>query len=150
MVNMSLKDKLMLDLKEAMKDKVPKGLSTGSVDTFMRFWYEPSFLEITFNACGCEETVSGTKWYPYAKGGAYRKWNGNLEYVVNWERNGFSIKHFVDEKGKQRSRPQNTAYYFKECLTYSAVTSYKLSIRYLDKSIFGGGACSSSASICFL
>ena len=118
---------------------VPKGLSTGSVDTFMRFWYEPSFTNITFDATDCKDTIKGTKWYPYAKGGAYRKWNGNLEYVVNWANNGFEVKHFVDEKGKQRSRPQNTAYYFKKCLTYSAITSYKLSLRYLDKCIFGGG-----------
>lgn len=118
---------------------VPKGLSTGSVDNFMRFWYEPSFADITFTASDCDETVEGTKWYPYAKGGTYRKWDGNLEYVVNWEHNGFAVKHFFDEKGKQRSRPQNTAYYFKKCLTYSAITSYKLSLRYLDKCIFGGG-----------
>ena len=119
---------------------VPKGLSTGSVDKFMRFWYEVFYSKISFDTEDCSETIgNGYKWYPYAKGGAFRKWYGNLEYVVNWENNGFEVKHFVDERGKQRSRPQNTAYYFKKCLTYSAITSYKLSLRYLDKCIFGGG-----------
>ena len=118
---------------------VPKGLSTGSVEMFMRHWYEPAFSNITFNTTDCKETLNSTKWYPYAKGGVFRKWDGNLEYVVNWENDGYSVKHFVDENGKQRSRPQNTTYYFKKCLTYSAITSYKLSLRYLDKAIFGGG-----------
>lgn len=119
---------------------VPKGLSTGSVDLFMRYWYEVPNNNISFDTSNCDETIDNAiKWYPYGKGGSYRKWNGNLEFIVNWENNGYSVKNFVDEKGKQRSRPQNTAYYFKECLTYSAVTSYKLSLRYLNHAIFGGG-----------
>ena len=58
---------------------------------------------------------------------------------MNWQYNGFEVKNFVDVRGKQRSRPQNTAYYFKKCMTYSAITSYKLSLRYLNHCIFGGG-----------
>ena len=119
---------------------VPKGLSTGSVDRFMRFWYEVSYNNIGFDVSNCDETLNrNEKWYPYAKGGAYRKWSGNQEYVVNWAENGWEVKHFVDNNGKQRSRPQNTSYYFHECLTYSAITSYKLSLRYLNHAIFGGG-----------
>lgn len=119
---------------------VPKGLSTGSVDKFMRFWYEVSHDNISFDVSNCDETLNrDEKWYPYAKGGAYRKWSGNQEYVVNWGENGWEVKHFVDDNGKQRSRPQNTSYYFHECLTYSAITSYKLSLRYLNHAIFGGG-----------
>lgn len=120
--------------------KIPKGLSTGSVDTFMRFWYEVSFDKIDLYSSNCQESAERKyKWFPYAKGGSFRRWNGNLEYIVNWENDGFEIKHFVDEKGKQRSRPQNTTFYFKKCMTYSAITSYKFSVRYLDKCIFGGG-----------
>lgn len=119
---------------------VPKGLSTGSVDKFMRLWYEVNNKEINYKCSDCCETESASeKWYPYAKGGAFRRWNGNQEYVVNWQYNGFEVKNFVDERGKQRSRPQNTAYYFKKCMTYSAITSYKLSLRYLNHCIFGGG-----------
>lgn len=119
---------------------VPKGLSTGSVDRFMRFWYEVNDKNINYECSDCEDTENTKeKWYPYAKGGTFRRWNGNLEYVVNWKNNGFEVKIFVDNKGKQRSRPQNTAYYFKKCMTYSAITSYKLSLRYLNHCIFGGG-----------
>lgn len=119
---------------------VPKGLSTGSVDRFMRFWYEVEHSNINFSCADTKDTEHLVeKWYPYAKGGTFRRWNGNLEYVVNWQNNGFEVKNFVDDKGKQRSRPQNTAYYFKECMTYSAITSYKLSLRYLINCIFGGG-----------
>lgn len=120
--------------------KIPKGLSTGSVDKFMRFWYEVLLNKIDYSSHSCEESKErGYKWFPYAKGGAFRRWNGNLEYVVNWQNDGFEVKNFVDERGKQRSRPQNTAYYFKQCMTYSAITSYKYSLRYLDRCIFGGG-----------
>ena len=119
---------------------VPKGLSTGSVDRFMRYWFEVQISSISFNVNDCNETIENpAKWYPYAKGGEFRKWNGNLEFVVNWKNNGYEVKNFTDENGKQRSRPQNTQYYFKKCMTYSAITSYKLSMRYLDNSIFGGG-----------
>ena len=119
---------------------VPKGLSTGSVDRFMRFWHEVARNRIDFNSASCQESKEKMhKWFPYAKGGSFRRWNGNLEYIVNWENDGYEVKHFVDDKGKQRSRPQNTPYYFKECLTYSAITSGKYSLRYLNKSIFGGG-----------
>lgn len=119
---------------------VPKGLSTGSVDKFMRFWYEVNNKEINYKCSDCCETKSANeKWYPYAKGGTFRRWDGNREYVVNWQYNGFEVKNFVDERGKQRSRPQNTTYYFKKCMTYSAITSYKLSLRYLNHCIFGGG-----------
>ena len=119
---------------------VPKGLSTGCVEKFMHEWFEVNNKKIDFESHSCQESaLRHYKWFPYAKGGTFRRWNGNLEYVVNWENAGYEVKNFVDEKGKQRSRPQNTSYYFKECLTYSAITSGKYSLRYLDKSIFGGG-----------
>lgn len=119
---------------------VPKGLSTGCVDLFMRYWFEPEYTRIDFASSSCENSRDRMfKWFPYAKGGSFRRWNGNLDFVVNWENDGYAVKHFVDEQGKQRSRPQNTSYYFKECLTYSAITSGKYSLRYLNQAIFGGG-----------
>lgn len=119
---------------------VPKGLSTGCVERFMREWFEVNNKKIDFESHSCQESAQRNyKWFPYAKGGSFRRWNGNLEFVVNWENDGDEVKNFVDEKGKQRSRPQNTSFYFKECLTYSAITSGKYSLRYLNKSIFGGG-----------
>lgn len=119
---------------------IPKGLSTGSVDKYMRAWFEVVHNKIDFMSGSCEESKQRKhKWFPYAKGGSFRRWYGNLEYIVNWENDGFEVKHFVDDNGKQRSRPQNTQFYFKKCLTYSAISSYKFSLRYLDRAIFGGG-----------
>lgn len=119
---------------------VPKGLSTGSVDKFMRLWFEVENHNINYSCSDTVDTITlEEKWFPYAKGGTFRRWYGNLEYIVNWQNNGKEVKNFVDEKGKQRSRPQNTSFYFKECMTYSAITSYKLSLRYLNNCIFGGG-----------
>ena len=120
--------------------KVPKGLSTGSVDLFTRYWHEVINNKIDFESHSCEESKQREhKWFPYAKGGQFRRWSGNMECVVNWYNDGFEVKHFVDKNGKQRSRPQNTSYYFKECLTYSAITGYKYSLRYCNEAIFGGG-----------
>ena len=129
---------------------VPKGLSTGSVDLFMRYWHEVNSARIDYESKTCEDSaLRGHKWFPYAKGGAFRRWNGNLEFVVNWENNGQEVKSFVDDRGKQRSRPQNTQFYFKECMTYSAICSGKFSLRYLNKSIFGGGGDSIHTSLHF-
>jgi len=126
---------------------VPKGLSTGDVDRFLRLWHEIKYENIGFNCSSCSESQqTGLKWFPYAKGGQFRRWGGNLFYVVNWKNDGEEVKNFVDEKGKQRSRPQNTSFYFKECATYSAITSNKYAVRYLNKSIFGGGGDSIHSS----
>jgi hypothetical protein len=119
---------------------IKKGLSTGNVDVFTRLWYEVELKKLEFSCKNRSETNNlNKKWFPYMKGGAYRKWYGNKDYIVNWENDGDKIKNFVDNNGKQRSRPQNLNYYFLRGLTYSAITSYKFSVRYMDKSIFGGG-----------
>ena len=60
----------------------------------------------------------------------YRKWYGNNEYVVNWKNNGFEIKNNRNKNGKLKSRPQNSDFYFKKGLTYSSLSSGKISFRY--------------------
>ena len=76
---------------------------------------------------------SGKKWFPYNKGGSFRRWYGNYDYVVNWENDGQEIRNFVDDKGKIRSRPQNTDYYFKEAITWPLITSGGLSARFREQ-----------------
>lgn len=100
------------------------GIQTGDNDRFMRFWFEPSLAALSFNV------NKEKKWFPMNKGGEYRKWYGNCEYVVNWENDGFEIKNFKDEKGKLRSRPQNLDYMFRESISWSMVTSGAFSMRY--------------------
>ncbi len=110
-----------------------QGLATGDNDRFMRNWHEVSILEISFSTKNVEETVdNGIKWYPYNKGGPARKWYGNNDYIVNWEKDGYKIKNFTSSEGKLRSRPQNTRYFFKKCCTWSLTSSSSFAARYKD------------------
>ena len=77
-----------------------------------------------------EALESRKKWFPYNKGGEFRKWYGNNDYVVNWENDGVEIRHFTDERGKLRSRPQNTDTYFSESITWSKISSGTIAFRY--------------------
>lgn len=95
------------------------GLQTGNNDVFLRFWYEVDFHRISFNA------DDSYKWFPYNKGGSYRRWYGNMEYIVNWKNDGAEIRNY---KG---AFPRNTQYYFKEGYTWSDVTTGLISMRYM-------------------
>lgn len=111
-----------------------QGLATADNERFLKRWYEVELNNIGFGYSNCEEAFkSKKKWFPYNKGGAFRRWYGNREYVVNWENDGFEIKNFRDDNGKVRSRPQNLQYYFKPCITWSDITSASFSGRYSEK-----------------
>lgn len=108
-----------------------QGLATADNNRFLRAWYEVQLSKIKFDAKDIEEAAqSGYKWFPYNKGGEFRKWYGNNDYIVNWENNGFEIRNFKDDKGKLRSRPQNTDFYFRESASWSLVTSSVAAFRY--------------------
>lgn len=108
-----------------------QGLATADNNRFLREWYEVQPSKIKFDAKDIEEAAqSGYKWFPYNKGGEFRKWYGNNDYIVNWENNGFEIRNFKDDKGKLRSRPQNTDFYFRESASWSDITSSANAFRY--------------------
>ena len=109
-----------------------QGLITGDVNRFVRKWYECSTLNLNFEGKKEDENRLG-KWFPYCNGGGYRKWYGNNEDVVNWYLDGIEVKGFTDEKGKQRSRPQNQQFYFQEGGTWSAISSSSFSVRYFPE-----------------
>jgi len=100
-----------------------QGLATADNFRFLRFWWELGTDLIGF---GCQSRFdaedTGKKWFPYMKGGSFRRWYGNQEYVVNWWNDGVEIQNLGIESGKIASRPQNTNFYFLEGVTYSAVT----------------------------
>ena len=131
-----------------------QGLATADNNRFLRLWYELSLNSICFNATSCEDAESkNMKWFPYNKGGEFRKWYGNNDYVVNWENDGFEIKHFTDERGKLRSRPQNLQYYFRECLSWSLVSSSVAAFRYKQKGFIfdiAGMSCFSNSNLLYL
>jgi len=116
----------MFSANSALSELAPAciGMMTTDNDKFLRKWWETSLSAISFNSTSIQNSVnSGLKWFPYNKGGSYRKWAGNAEYVVNWENEGQAIK----DNGMTSFRGKN--YYFLEGLTWSDVTSGNLSCR---------------------
>lgn len=101
------------------------GLQTGDTNRFLRYWYEP---QIT-NICFVGQDSKNKKWFPICKGGEYRRWYGNNDYVVNWENDGFEIKNFKDDKGRLKSRPQNVEFYFKKGITWNLISSSNFAVR---------------------
>ena len=112
-----------------------QGLATADNNRFLRLWNEVNYNKIGYDISSSQEALeSKKKWFPYNKGGEFRKWYGNQEYLVNWENDGYEIKNFYDEKGKLRSRPQNTEYYFKESISWGLITpSSGNAFRYFPK-----------------
>ena len=100
------------------------GLQTGDNDRFLRRWTEVSSAKIGLHVkCANDTVASGVKWIPCMKGGAYRKWYGNHDLVVNWDNNGSEIKQHPG------SYIRNERYYFKPGMTWSTVTSSSFSMR---------------------
>lgn len=111
--------------------KPRQGLATGENNRFTRLWFELNPDNISFNSDSREYAMkSGKSWFPYNKGGEFRKWYGNNDYVVNWENDGYEIRNFKDDKGKLRSRPQNMDNYFKPSITWSKISSGSIAFRY--------------------
>ena len=119
--------------KLAASTPVRQGVATADDARFLRLWFEVDINRVHFNCPGRSEAVTSKKrWFPIVKGGPFRKWYGNHEYLVNWESDGAEIRNFVDSNGKQRSRPQNVDFYFRSGLTYSNVSISAPSFRTLE------------------
>lgn len=112
-----------------------EGMATANNDLFLRLWFEVNRNKIGFNFENRENAkASGKKWFPYNKGGDYRKWYGNDEYVVNWENDGQEIMNFKDEKtGRIRSHNYNLDYIFQEGITWTALSSGNFGARYSEQ-----------------
>ena len=105
-----------------------QGLITGDNNRFLRFWHE-----VSIGNSSIFKNKSQAKWFPYQKGGAFRKWYGNNEYFVNWESDGAEIRNFFNDKGRLRSRPQNIQYFFRQGLTWTSLTISALSMRHVEE-----------------
>src|SRR5699024_6468640 len=116
--------------------EIKKGLDTGGNDAVIRKWYEVVFDKINMQASNIKEfDNSNATFVPFNKGGDYRKWYGNRENVVGYNKNFRKIMSTF--KGH---RHQNRDYYFREALTFSAISSTNLGVRYTPKgSLFGAG-----------
>lgn len=120
------------------------GMATADNERFLRFWHEVNFTNIGFDFTDrIQAKESGLKWFPYQKGGEYRKWYGNLDYVVNWFDDGREIQNFTDEKsGKVRSHNYNLDFIFKKGITWNALSSSKTSARVSESSLFDNAGSS--------
>ena len=115
---------------------VKKGADTGNNDLFLKMWNEINFKKSGVNiSTEKEKKEFKGKWVPYNKGGEFRKWYGNLEYFINWENDGYDLKN---SKANLRS-PQ---LYFKEGITWNALSSSKTSARKSTNSIFDSAGSS--------
>ena len=102
-----------------------QGVATADNYRFLRLWNEVSINKVSFHTHSHEEAATAReKWFPYNKGGDFRKWYGNNEFVVNWEHDGAELKQF---KG---SVLRNPSYYFKECFSWSLISSSVAAFRY--------------------
>ena len=108
------------------------GLVSGDNNRFLRLWNEVDYNNIGFNCKSIKESIdSKKKWFPYQKGGDYRKWYGNNEYVVNWENDGYEMKYKNEKDGRVRSHNYNGDLSFCEGISWSSVTSGNFSCRYV-------------------
>ena len=115
-----------------------EGMATADNERFLRLWSEISIKNFkSFN-------YTSDKWYPYNKGGQFRKWYGNQDYVVDWSNDGEDIKNNIDpQTGRIRSHNYNGEYAFRKCGTWSAISSGSFSIRYCPEGFLwdSKGAC---------
>ncbi|WP_314905767.1 BREX-1 system adenine-specific DNA-methyltransferase PglX [Propionibacterium acidifaciens] len=103
-----------------------QGLATADNSRFLRHWFEVSRDKSCFTAASREEAAaSGAKWFPHLKGGAFRKWWGNQEYVINWEHDGKELWDF-----RPRAVVRNPDSYFKPAISWSRVSSGDIGFRY--------------------
>lgn len=104
-----------------------QGLSTADNNRFIRLWTEVKYKKIEFHIKD-EEGLNkkNYKWVPINKGGAFRKWYGNNDSILNWENNGYELKNF------KQSVLRNQQYYFKKGITWSKISSGSFSSRYVD------------------
>ena len=126
-----------------------QGLGTTNNDCFVRFWWEVPYQRICLGARDAiEAKQSGMKWFPYSKGGGFRKWFGNECDLVNWENDGQEIRFAL--KNKNPNIPRSEKHYFKEGLTWGLITSAEFSARYTTKgAIFDVGGSKAFPSLDF-
>jgi len=111
------------------------GMKTGENERFLRLWWEIQLKSCCLYAKSAAEAISsGSKWFPYNKGGEYRKWYGNNEYIVNWENGGKEI--FTDAKADKRNvqdYPDDLK--FKPSASWGLISSGQPSFRYKEQNL---------------
>ena len=118
------------------------GLQTSDNDRFLRLWQEVEFDNIGINLEREYALKSNFKWFPHNKGGGYRKWYGNIEYIINFKDNGKELKYWIENNPKDPTTKhwsrnlRNYEYYLKEGITWSAMGNKGFSARMNGKGYF--------------
>lgn len=107
---------------------IQSGMKTANNDLFTRKWWEVKFPRICFFRKSINEQSNG-KWFPYNKGGYFRRWYGNRELIVNFAENGSQIQKYGEENSKSYSF-QGAQHYFQEGITWTGKTSSINSFRH--------------------
>ena len=114
-----------------------QGMATTDNNRFVRMWFEVCSENIGYNMDIITAKESCLKWFPFNKGGAYRKWYGNNDSIVNYQYDGIEIKKNVLKKYPYLKTPdfvvKNQSMYFLENGTWTAITSGSFSVRYSPK-----------------
>jgi hypothetical protein len=111
-----------------------QGLATADDGRFLRRWWEVSQRRLELASASREEAAdSGARWFPFTKGGEFRRWYGNNEFIVNWESDGAELFAF-----RPRSVIRNPSTYFRESVTWGLITAGSASFRYAPRGfVFG-------------
>jgi len=112
---------------------VKQGMSTANNDRFIRLWPEVSAQKQSM----LTKNLGSSKWFPYNKGGQFRKWYGNLDYVINWENAGTEVSEY------KKSAVRNREFFFKEAVTWTDITSATVGARYQEPGFIfsNSGSC---------
>ncbi|SKB73867.1 BREX-1 system adenine-specific DNA-methyltransferase PglX [Macellibacteroides fermentans] len=98
--------------------KPSKGMMPGA--SFLRYYWEVDYKNIIFNVLSHRDSlISLQKWYPYFKGGSFRRWFGNMEYIVDYQYDGVRVKN----------GDRNPSLYFKDNINWSKISSGLFSAR---------------------
>ncbi|PHS59110.1 MAG: hypothetical protein COB17_00830 [Sulfurimonas sp.] len=122
-----------------------QGMATSDNNRFLRSWFEVDIDSSGFNFNNAiDASKSSYKWFPYNKGGEAKKWYGNLEFLINYENDGFEVKEYASKLYKTYSRTiKSIDRYFERCISWSKVSSSGLSLRYFPNGFaFDVAGCS--------
>lgn len=122
-----------------------QGMATMDNNKYLRLWFEVNIFKVKFHCKSINDTDKLTeKWFPYNKGGDYRKWYGNYSYLVNWENNGAELKADASRLyGSYSKRIYNTQFFFLKSITWSKISSGSFSVRCIsDGCLFDVAGCS--------
>lgn len=111
------------------------GLDTGNNDKYIRLWFEIDFSKIIFTANSSLDITGTKKWVPHTKGGEYRKWYGNLEYVLAFDKQNYEA---LLESGNHLPSRQ---FYFREGINWTRVSTKGFCVRFSPKGIVFNSGC---------